>query len=216
MKLFQQPVTLPGPLRFGTEAEREVSRCILWFMSRSFDLLHAAGFVDGAGEPGLLLPEDQDEAQRRGAQAAESLPKANCAGRAEIGYLRSLTTNGMAAKTCPYETIMVLKDACGLGSSFLGALAWKSLERGHLVQLCPSPLNSQRLEAVLLPELGAAWVSDRTGIYGRTYALDEIPDAERTTALREAMLRDSALQQDLIRLAEEQMQMAGILYQVIL
>lgn len=214
MELFHGSVTLPGPLRFGSELEREISRGILWFARRSTALLQAAGLVDTAGEPGLVLPEDRIAAQRLGEQAAKDLPKLVLPGRAEIGYLRSLTVDGLTTKPVSFETLTILEDACGLGSAFLCSLALNALEKGHRVQLCPSILDSEKLEAMLLPELGMAWISDRVGLQGKTLPLDEIPDPERRLALKEAIGRDQKLQQSLIRQAETQMQMAGILYQV--
>lgn len=214
MELFHGPVTLPGPLRFGSEAERQISRGILWFAERSASLLQAAGLVDAAGEPGLVLPENRAEARRLGEQAAKQLPKTALVGRAEIGYLRSLTTEGLIAKEFRWERLIVLEDTCGLGNEFLCTLALNALEKGHRVRLCPSILVPEKLEAVLLPELGMAWVSDRVGFRGDALKLDEIPDPERRLALKDAIERDQALQQNLIRQAEVQMQMAGILYQV--
>ncbi len=214
MELFHGPVTLPGPLKYGTAAERQVSHGILWFLKRSAALLQAAGLVDAAGEPGLVLTEDRIEARNLGEQASNGLPKTALSGRAEIGFLRSLTVDGLIAKSIPFEKMMTLEDTCGLGNEFLCALALKALEKGHRVQLCPSILDSEKLEALLLPELGMAWVSDRVGIQGATLRLDGLPDPERRFALKEVMERDQELQQSLIRQAEAQMQMAGILYQV--
>lgn len=214
MELFHGPLTLPGPLRFGSEPERQVSRGILWFFKRSVALLQAAGLVDGAGEPGLVFSEDRMEAGKLGEQAANALPRTALPGRAEIGYLRSLTVDGLTAKRIRWERLNMLEDACGLANAFLCSLTLNALEKGHRVQLCPSLLDPEKLEAVLLPELGMAWISDRVGISGATLKLDEIPDPERRYALKEAMERDRALQQALIQQAAEQMQMAGILFQV--
>mgnify|MGYP007056180706 CR=1 FL=1 len=214
MELFHGPLTLPGALRFGSESERQVSRGILGFFKRSADLLQAAGLIDAAGEPGLVFSEDRMEAGKLGEQAANTLPRTSLPGRAEIGYLRSLTVDGLTAKRIRWDQLTVLKDACGLANAFLCSLALKALEKGHRVQLCPSLLDPEKLEAVLLPELGMAWISDRVGISGATLKLDEIPDPERRYALKEAIKRDRTLQQALIQQAAEQMQMAGILYQV--
>lgn len=214
MELFHGPVTLPGPLKFGSEAEWQISRGILWFAKRSAALLQAAGLVDAAGEPGLVLPEDRIEAGKLGEKVSKVLPKTALPGRAEIGYLRSLTTDGLSTKPLPFENLTILEDACGLGNAFLCSLALNALQKGHRVQLCPSLLDPEKLEALLLPELGTAWVSDRVGIRGAMLNLDEIPDPERKLALKNAMERNHAIQQSLIPQAEAQMQMAGILYQV--
>ena len=215
MELFLGPITLPGPLRLQSETERQISQSILWFLNRSVSLLQAAGLVDVSGEPGLLLPEDLEQAQKAGKAAADCLPKTALHGRAQVGYLRSITQEGLLVKPLKCETSTILQDTCGLGHTFLCALAANALEKGHRVRLCPALTDPQRLEAVLLPELGAAWVSDRTGITGPGISLDSIPDPERRAALEDAMQRDSEMQASLIRHAEAQMQMAGILYRVI-
>ena len=213
MELFSAPVTLPGPLRFGTEQDREISRSLLWFVRRSAALLRAAGLVDGSDEPGLLLPEDQAEAICLGNTAGAALPKTEMPGRLEIRFLRSLTKDGIAVSKLCCGQIVTLQDDCGLAGLFLEALTLCALEKGHRVWLCPSLLRPEVPEAVILPELGTAWVSERTGIYGTArIALDEIPDAERRTALKERITLDQELQQKLIEQAAEQMKLAGILY----
>lgn len=215
MELFLGPITLPGPLKFGSEAERQVSRGILWFRKRCAALLQAAGLLDASGEPGLVLPADRAQARRMGELAAEALPKTMLPGRAEIGYLRSVTADGVTVKSIPCGKAAILEDICGLGNDFLCALVLHALEKGHRVQLCPSLTDPGRLEGVLLPEHGMAWVSDRIGLSGTVISLDEIPDPERRLALKEAIKQDRVFQETLIRQAEEQIKMAGILYRVI-
>ena len=213
MKLYSGPVTLPGPLRFGTEADREISRSLLWFCRRSKNLLRAAGLIDGCDEPGLLLPEDRVTARKLGGEFGASLPETGRSGHLEIGFLRSLTGDGIAVQRLPYKNLVTLQDECGLAGAFLEALALCALENGHRVLLCPALLRPERPEAVILPELGAAWASERTGIHGAMrIGLDEIPEAERKSALEAYMVRDHGLQQMLLEQAMEQMKLAGILY----
>ncbi len=214
MELYQGPLTLPGSLRFRTDAERQTSRSILWFVQRASSLLQAAGLVDAADEPGLVLPEDRAEAQKYGKLAAEQLPRTSTCGKVQIGYLRTITQNGMTVADLNLNTVTVLEDQCGLGNDYLCAFALAALEKGHRVLLCPSLLNANKLEAVLLPELGMVWISSRLGVKGTIVPLDAIPDPERRLALREALRRDHELQNTLIHQAENQMQMAGILYRV--
>ena len=159
MELYSAPVTLPGPLRFGTEQDREISRILLRFCQRSADLLHAAGLIDGSDEPGLLLPEDRAAAGKLGHAAGAALPKTELPGRLEIGFLRSLTKDGISIQKVSCEQTVTLQDDCGLAGAFLEALALCALVKGHRVWLSPSLFRPKTPEAVILPELSAAWIS---------------------------------------------------------
>lgn len=171
---------------------------------RAAELINAAALIDGT-EPGLLTQKDIDKARRRGAACIKRLliagfPK----GKPHIAYYRALTGEGLrqsADAIARCDKLWILDDLYGLADSYLRAAADEALQNGAETIMCPSPLRRDRMEAVFLPGVKAAFLSKRAAEHLNTAGavhvrLDRIPDAERRAAFR-ASLRDH---QKMIRL----------------
>ncbi len=198
------------------------------FCRRAVELLRAAALIDARREPGLLLPEDREKARRRAAGVARRelgpVPKQAEPGRRELGFLRSMTGDGLTGlpETVPAlaDRVWLLDDGCGLAPDYLRVIAEEAQKRALHHIVCPNPLHPEEPEAVFLPERRLAFLTAAAtgGVAGETVRhvrLDSIPDIERRRALRSAMRADAKLQQALLSMAEKHLQSAAILYEEI-
>lgn len=196
---YAKPVMFPIP---GKHMDPEIQQGLNQFCRRAMELLRAAALIDGS-EPGLLTQEDRDSARRRGANNAKRILSENkVTGKAHVAYYRTLTVKGFRPGNADIsglaQQIWILEDRCGLADCYLRGAADVALQKGVEAILCPSPIRRDRLEAIFLPSVGAALLSDRAADsidyrQGRCVHLDRIPDAERKHAMRGAM-RDNRKQ----------------------
>ncbi|MEG1156755.1 MAG: hypothetical protein RSD94_12845, partial [Acinetobacter sp.] len=133
--------------------------------ARCYQALGAAAAVGRAGR--LLLSSEtlQRRLVRRGAGIlARECKKTGTIGGQTRRFLSGITCEG---HFCLWDTVEVLcprvytlSDSYGLGGPLLEALLAGAVENGYHVISCPSPLEPERLEHLLLPALGLAFVTD--------------------------------------------------------
>ena len=70
--LYSSPMITPPPLPYSDESNESLRRDITAFCKRASELARAAALVAGE-EPGLLLPQDREDARHRGQAAARRL-----------------------------------------------------------------------------------------------------------------------------------------------
>ncbi len=103
---------------------------------------------------------------------------------------------GTAKALCP--RLYALEDSFGLSDRFLRGIRAGALAAGHRVISCPSPLEPERLEHLLLPERGIGFVNQRALTERETperrIRFDAMPGAETLRAHRQRLrfLRRSA------------------------
>lgn len=104
------------------------------------------------------------------------------------------------ANLCP--RVYALQDSFGLSASFLDKIYRAAKSRGYGAILCPDAEDMGRLQHLLLPELGLAFVTDRegmrfTGDAYRRIRVDAMLSGERFTSLRSKLRLTQKLQQTL-------------------
>ena len=192
---FSKPVQLPEPRVCQDSVKRQGAEQLC---RRVMELLHAAALIDGT-EPGLLTQEDRESARRRGAASAKrAMTNGFLMGKPHIAYYRTIAEDGFRCSDAVHnlaDRVWILDDRCGLADCYLRAAADAALQKGAEVVLCPSPLRRDRIEAVFLPGVRAAYISERAAENlccdsARRVHLDRIPDAERRRSLRTAIRED--------------------------
>lgn len=217
--LYSSPMITPPPLPYSDESNETLRQDITAFCKRASELARAAALVAGE-EPGLLLPQDREDARRRGQAAARRLLSGCAAGKPQIAFYRTLTGSGLTSDPTAMQSlanrIWILEDRCGLADSYLRAVADSALQHRIACILCPNPIRRDRLEAVFLPDAGAAFLSARAAdkrpeIPAKTVHLDRIPDSERRSALRKTLRDNRSIEQHLIDRAAQNLASAEIL-----
>lgn len=94
---------------------------------------------------------------------AREIPKHGTGGAVKERFLSAVTCKG---QVCFFETadllckrIYELADSYGLAHLLLEELLGAAVERGHDAVVCPDPMMPSRLQHLLLPGLGVAFVS---------------------------------------------------------
>lgn len=94
---------------------------------------------------------------------AREIPKHGTGGKVTERFLSALTCKG---QVCLFETanelckyIYELADSYGLAHLLLEELLGAAVERGHDAVVCPDPMAPSRLQHLLLPGLGVAFVT---------------------------------------------------------
>lgn len=180
---------------------RAVTRRYRGHYDRAYAYLAAALAADPAARGALLSQEDRETARRRARGAAErELPASSGGtGRRTERFLSAITCRGelrcgeTLSALCP--RIYALEARFGLADVFLKELAAAALERGHSHTVCRDPLDPSRLEAVLLPESGAAFIavmplSEPELKPERWLRLDSIPGSGAVKAMRRGLSGD--------------------------
>lgn len=125
--------------------------------------------------------------------------RSNTPGRAQKRFLTALTHRGVVARFDTVETLAQrvyhLDNHLGLAHHLLEDVAEAAQGAGHDVFLCPSPLRPDRLEHLIIPALGLAFVSSNnqvqyTGGSYRHIRLDAMVNSERLKS-RKTRLRFS-------------------------
>ena len=155
----------PDPLVKRREELAELFSAYRARYARAYDLLRSAEAAAPERIPGLVA----ETVSRRIQQRAESLGDRyipNGKGWDEKRrFLSGISGGGLthlwesAAVQC--ARVVTLDNDLGLADGFLQAIRRVSYQKNQPVVLCPEPLDPRRLEAVLLPEAGLAFVSVR-------------------------------------------------------
>lgn len=94
---------------------------------------------------------------------AREIPKHGTGGKVTERFLSAVTCKG---RVCLFETadllckrIYELADSYGLAHLLLEELLGAAVERGHDAVVCPDPMAPNRLQHLLLPDLGVAFVT---------------------------------------------------------
>ncbi len=147
---------------------------------------------------GILSRECRRRSREPGQVSCRFLSAVTCRGEVTcIGTIRAL---------CP--RLYGLEDTFGLSDGFLRQLRDGALAAGHDVICCPSPLEPDRLEHLLLPGLGLGFVNQRALPEGercyRRVRFDAMPEGETLRARRRclrflrrsaALLRENAVEE---------------------
>lgn len=139
------------------------------------------------------------------------LPAGRGVGQERRRYLNAVTPKGLLALPPDCETVHLLRDSYGLASPLLAAIRREYISAGHTVVSCLDPLQPRRLQAVLLPELGTAFICVSTLFplaveAADVFDLDALVEerisydaGQRLQAF--AQLREQAVQEALVHLA---------------
>lgn len=157
--------------------------------SRAYRCLAAAAQIGEDMRALLLTPalEARMSKRAKGILSREIKRTGREPGRSVQRFLGGVTWRGVL---CNFDTVDAqcgkvyeLCDSYGLGSSLLTCLAAGAVAAGHDVVACPSPLFPGRMEHLLLPDLGLAFVTSTPALPypGRPFRrirLDAMADAE--------------------------------------
>lgn len=132
-------------------------------------------------------------------------------GRVKQRFLSAVTHTGCL---CLFETaqlqcprVYVLQDSYALGHDLLAQLLTGAVEGGYDTVACPDPLSPDRLQHLLIPEMGLAFLSSTpslpyTGEYFRRIRLDNVADTALVrgsrSRLRFALNISSALKEEAV------------------
>ena len=168
------------------KAARQVELENVSLAKGSFDAGRAAGRVQG------ILKR---ELRRRGGEE----------GRTTRRFLGSLTHKGAIWRWDSVETlcprVYELADSWELAGPLLETLHAAAVEKGWDTTLCPAPEEPERIEHLLIPGLGLAFVTSRRGMeYGgevcRRIRLDAMTEPEPKSAVRFRRRMAEALRQE--------------------
>ena len=163
---------------------------------RAYRCLAAAAQLQEDDRAALLTPSLEQKIARRAAGILKrEVPRIKgCApGRVTRRFLSAITHAGpmtlypTALAQC--SRVYALCDRYALAHNLLAHLLPGITDAGHDVIVCPNPLSPERMEHLLVPDLGLAFLSvtpERT-LPGRPYRrlrLDAMPDPELLSQLR--------------------------------
>lgn len=113
----------------------------------------------------LLETEELKERVKKRARGivAREIPRHGTGGTVAERFLSAVTCKG---QVCFFDTVdelckrvYELADSYGLGHLLLEELLGAAVERGHDAVACPDPMTPNRLQHLLLPDLGVAFVT---------------------------------------------------------
>ena len=157
--------------------------------ARAYRALKAAGEVEDTLHDLLTAGWDREKLLRRttGIVAREIGRQGGGSGQVTRRYLGSLTCRGPVWRFDTVDAladrVYQLLDTTGIGHHLLQAVEQAAVERGYDVVACPDPNHPLRLQHLIVPELGLAFVTSRPGMeypgepYRRLH-LDALLDAK--------------------------------------
>ncbi len=176
---------------------------------RAYHSLKAARQVELDAVASVGKTFDRERAMRRteGILTRELRRSGGQAGRTTRRFLGGITHRGYVWRFDSVDTlcpkIYEFADSWELAGEILDRLHREAARRGWDTIVCPSPEDLSRIEHLLIPGLGLAFVTSRPGMdYGkkpfRRIRLDAMTDPEGRARLRfqsrmTAMLRDEAV-----------------------
>lgn len=162
---------------------------------RAYRCLKAARQVELDTVAEVSRSFDRQRAARRfsGIMARELRGRGSGTGRITRRFLGSLTHRGPVWRFDSVETlchkVYELEDSYEQAGPLLAALCEEAARRDYDVTACPSPEEPGRLEHLLIPELGVAFVTSKPGMVypGKPYRrvrLDALSHPENKARLR--------------------------------
>lgn len=185
---------------------------------RAYHCLSAVSDIDASCRSCLegKRPNEKLAKRVKGIVARELRAPGSGTGRVTRRFLSAVSSQG---QICQWESvreqcrrIYVLEDSYGFSHIFLLPLMTAASAAGHDVIACPSPIDPERLEHLLIPALGLAFVSSTPtlpypGKSHRHIRLDTMLDSDLLKShrqrLRFARKISHALMQEGIRCLEE-------------
>lgn len=166
--------------------------------SRAYELLSAYTLISPKTE-GLLWGEAEKAkmSRRISGLAAREFRKSHGSGKIKTRFLSAFTCRGRVFMQETVQSlckrVCMLDNALGLAGYYLSTLAKAAADMRLELVLCPNPIDPNRLEAVLLPELELGFIAvepgfEYTGEIWRHIRLDSLPEQGRVSAAR-AQLR---------------------------
>lgn len=131
--------------------------------ARAYALLRSAEAVAPECVPGLVTEDVLQQVDKRAESLGMRYIPTGAGHSVKTRFLSGISGNGICrlwesvTKQCP--RVVTLDDDLGLADVFLQTIRIVAIRKEQPVILCPTPLNPRRLEAVLLPEAGLAFVS---------------------------------------------------------
>lgn len=175
----------------------------------AYACLAAAGSIERAEIPELISTGTIEKVRKRAQSAAlrelGSVKKNAAAPRERLRFVRCISCKGELVleddvfALC--KRIYLLDDRCGLADVYLAEMRSEVSARGTEVVLCPSPLCTEKLDALLLPEYGLGFVSASAMNVPepwRHVRLDALVDPEALRASRAVLRRREKLHRELI------------------
>lgn len=206
-----------------SEAEREqmqdLNRRYKALYDRAYGYIAAAAALDRAALPELFGPEERSAVEKRvdglldralgrakpggGKSSSRFLSAVSCQG--------GLRLNGEVEKLCKLS--YVFDDGYGGADLALRRAAQGAMERGADAVLCPDPVDPARLEAVLLPGCGVAFLGSGWETEGaRHVRIDSLIPAEKQQALRPELKEAARLSGRIMAQAYEKLRQAKKLH----
>lgn len=179
--------------------------------SRAYGIIAAAQATAPGKIPGLIGEDDIEAVLRRaGSVILRELGKRQFGtGTEKKRFISAFTCDGdifcedTVAKLC--SRVYTLDNEYGLAYVYLNEIRKAVSERGIPSVICPSPINPDKPEAVLIPELSLGFlaIDSRRGFSGKAYRhvrLDALIDSQRLknnrVEIRRAARRYKELMQD--------------------
>lgn len=179
--------------------------------ARAYGIIAAAQAVAPWRIPGLVGEDDLDAVLRRaGSIILRELGKKRPGqGKEKKRFISAFTCDGdifceeTVAKLC--ARVYTLDNEYGLAHVFLDEVRRAASDRMLSAVICPSPINPDKLEAVLIPELSLGFLASdsRNGFSGKVYRhvrLDALIDRQRLKVnrieIRRAARRYKELMED--------------------
>ncbi len=186
---------------------------------RAYDCIAAASAVGSGNDPCLVGKREITLAQRRAQRfAAREFGKVReDAGTEKLRFLSAFSCEGYifnmdtVASLCP--RVLSVDDGFGLGSVYLNVLREEAAARNMDAIVCPHPIAPDRLEAILLPQIGIACIAgEHEEAHCRHIRLDALVDREKIRARRNRIRRAEKLKNGLLLEAQTLLQEAKQLH----
>lgn len=215
---------------YDTEALRprlpeiaDVNRRYKALYDRAYALIAAADACSVSGCPDLFPADALEIVVRRAGRTASRILSSS---HRDAGSIRHRFYSAFSCKGWVHreETLLALcpqvfavENRFGLAPLFLETLADAVTARGVSAIFCHDPMHPEQLEAVLLPDIGTAFLALRTpedfsGPIRRHIRLDRLILPERLRALRPELRRAEKLQNELLANAQHFLEQAKALH----
>lgn len=211
----------PDPLLKRRETLENLTHAYKARYTRAYELLRAVESVSPERIPGLKGEVTLAAVKKRAESMARRYISAGNGFTRRSRFLSAISCQGIyrlpetVVSLC--RRVVTLENAFGLADTFLKEVYQTAQQRQQPVILCPCPLNSQRLEAVLLPEADLAFVAEVPretwpGPVWRHLRLDAMVDGDAVRSHREELRRVRHIREELLSLAVESLQEAKALH----
>jgi len=130
----------------------------------AYRYIRAAAQIGEGVRMELLTPELRETVRRKAKSICrKTLVPGNADGTVRYRFLSALTCSGKiflyetAEKLA--ETVYAVDNTCGLAPLLISDIAGEALRLGQSAVVCPSPMDPEHTEHLILPELSLAFVS---------------------------------------------------------